>query len=125
MTSLPFGKYKNKPICDVPFDYLEWLLRETWPYEPVRRLVFAELERRHMAAGRPAMRPQLVPTKPTRAEEKRLVKKGWLRSDLGRWSRWIGKTATKPGWCCYQCSLGVAKTVQAYLDSLKAKRRAA
>lgn len=28
---MPFGKYKDTIICDLPVSYLEWFQREGWP----------------------------------------------------------------------------------------------
>ena len=28
---MPFGKYKNSLICDIPLHYLEWFNRKEWP----------------------------------------------------------------------------------------------
>lgn len=30
-TKMPFGKYKNTLICDLPVNYLEWFKREGFP----------------------------------------------------------------------------------------------
>ena len=30
-TKMPFGKYKDKLICDLPVSYLEWFSREGFP----------------------------------------------------------------------------------------------
>jgi uncharacterized protein len=27
-TKMPFGKYKARPICDLPVSYLEWFVRK-------------------------------------------------------------------------------------------------
>jgi uncharacterized protein len=28
---MPFGKYKDRLLCDLPVSYLEWFSREGWP----------------------------------------------------------------------------------------------
>lgn len=30
-TKMPFGKYKDKLVCDLPVSYLEWFAREGFP----------------------------------------------------------------------------------------------
>jgi uncharacterized protein len=30
-TKMPFGKYKDKLLCDLPVSYLEWFQRKGWP----------------------------------------------------------------------------------------------
>ena len=30
-TRMPFGKYKDKLVCDLPVSYLEWFAREGFP----------------------------------------------------------------------------------------------
>lgn len=30
-TRMPFGKYKDKLLCDLPISYLEWFAREGFP----------------------------------------------------------------------------------------------
>lgn len=30
-TRMPFGKYKDKLLCDLPVSYLEWMAREGFP----------------------------------------------------------------------------------------------
>ena len=30
-TRMPFGKYKDRPLCDLPVSYLEWLSRKGFP----------------------------------------------------------------------------------------------
>lgn len=27
---MPFGKHKDELICDIPHDYLEWLMDQVW-----------------------------------------------------------------------------------------------
>lgn len=43
---MPFGKYRDWPLCDVPLDYLEWALRSASLGEEVRELLSKELIRR-------------------------------------------------------------------------------
>lgn len=28
---MPFGKYKNRLLCDLPVSYLEWFAHKGWP----------------------------------------------------------------------------------------------
>lgn len=30
-TKMPFGKYKDKLLCDMPISYLEWMHRQGFP----------------------------------------------------------------------------------------------
>jgi len=30
-TRMPFGKYKDRPLCDLPVSYLEWFSRKGFP----------------------------------------------------------------------------------------------
>lgn len=44
--SLPFGKHKGVPICEVPRDYLDWLYDRLEHDDPILPTVKLELERR-------------------------------------------------------------------------------
>ena len=48
MSTMPFGKYKNRPIDQVPSGYLDWLTT-TELRDPLRAAVVAELGRRNGA----------------------------------------------------------------------------
>ena len=70
---LPFGRHQNKPLAEVPADYLGWLLREAKLSSGLRSAVAGELERRGLVAPpqpepRPAFGqerpPQLVKVQP-------------------------------------------------------------
>jgi hypothetical protein len=56
-TTLPFGKYRDKPIPGVPSSYLTWLHRETKLSAPLRAAVAAELSRRGIDVPPPPPRP--------------------------------------------------------------------
>ena len=36
---MPFGKYKGRPIADLPGDYLNWFAREGFPRGEIGRLL--------------------------------------------------------------------------------------
>ncbi len=36
---MPFGKYKGRPIADLPGDYLNWFAREGFPKGEIGRLL--------------------------------------------------------------------------------------
>jgi hypothetical protein len=61
---MPFGKYKNQPIDQVPSGYLDWLIT-TELRDPVRAAVVAELARRK--ATTPSMPSSTSSTTPTRS----------------------------------------------------------
>jgi Putative quorum-sensing-regulated virulence factor len=44
--SMPFGKFKDTPLAEIPDDYLEWLLSCEWLRDPLRSKVEAELDAR-------------------------------------------------------------------------------
>jgi hypothetical protein len=130
---MPFGVHKGDRLDTIPLSYLRWLasldLRA-----PLSDAVTKELSQRQTALAKTAgpictVGPHLVaPRAKTKRSPKdtRLIKAGWLRSDLGCYSQWFDATAKRPGWCCYQVSAGLACTVQNYLDQAKAvakKRR--
>lgn len=52
-STMPFGKYKGRPFCDLPSDYLHWLANLDDLLEPVRSYVFAEVRRRSQPHGDP------------------------------------------------------------------------
>jgi hypothetical protein len=48
---MPFGRYKNLPLSDLPFEYQTWLSQLDDLREPWRRAVFAEIENRENNQG--------------------------------------------------------------------------
>jgi hypothetical protein len=55
---MPFGKYKDKPLAEVPSPYLSWLLRECKLSSGLRAAVADELSRRSInAPAAPPPRP--------------------------------------------------------------------
>jgi Putative quorum-sensing-regulated virulence factor len=63
MSIMPFGKYKNRSIDQVPSGYLDWLTT-TELRDPLRAAVVAELERRKNApTSRTANGPPRVPAR--------------------------------------------------------------
>jgi uncharacterized protein (DUF3820 family) len=122
MQTFPFGQYKGQAIERVPADYLKWVLTLPDLFAETRKGVQAELDRRVIER----IDRENKPEKPGKPADQRLLAKGWLycRSQ-GRYSRWVERNEKSRGWACYMVPCGVAKTVQDYLDSLKAKRRAA
>ena len=57
MTSMPFGRYRGELLCDLPDDYLDWLLGLDDLREPLRTRVAAEAARRARASERPIAGP--------------------------------------------------------------------
>lgn len=50
-TLLTFGKYVNKPLCEVPSDYLAWVVMRMRPNRPeLSRLALALLVARYQAS---------------------------------------------------------------------------
>jgi hypothetical protein len=43
---MPFGKYVGKRWSDIPIGYLDWLDRQDWLEDDLRRFVTGELRRR-------------------------------------------------------------------------------
>jgi uncharacterized protein (DUF3820 family) len=43
---MPFGKFKDYPLAEIPDDYLEWLLSCEWLRDPLRSKVEQELDAR-------------------------------------------------------------------------------
>jgi uncharacterized protein (DUF3820 family) len=50
-TEIGFGKYKGKPLADVPTDYLQWLEGEGIRSPKLAEAVATELKRRASGAG--------------------------------------------------------------------------
>ena len=46
MIEMPFGKYRGRPLSEVPTDYLKWLLRLSNLSDDLREAVRAELKDR-------------------------------------------------------------------------------
>jgi hypothetical protein len=46
MTTMPFGKHRDRPLTEVPGSYLRWLLRACDLDVPLRSAVLSELNRR-------------------------------------------------------------------------------
>lgn len=42
--NMPFGKYKGLPLSQLPDDYIEWLIREFRPKEPLMTKLKMELQ---------------------------------------------------------------------------------
>jgi uncharacterized protein (DUF3820 family) len=36
---MPFGKYQNKLLCDLPISYLEWFAAKGWPVGKLGQLL--------------------------------------------------------------------------------------
>lgn len=66
--SIPFGKHKGVPICDVPRDYLTWCA-ENLTSTVLRLMVVAELERRGPLLSKVAVAKPAKPTKTKRTPE--------------------------------------------------------
>jgi hypothetical protein len=65
MIWMPFGKYKGRPLNEVPMDYLRWLVREcSGLHSTLRQAVRQEIARRRGKS--PSKRPRRAP-RPTRA----------------------------------------------------------
>lgn len=46
---MPFGKYQGQQLMNIPRDYLEWLLEQSWfeeKYKKYKKYVEHQLERR-------------------------------------------------------------------------------
>lgn len=43
-TRMPFGKYKNRPLLDLPEEYLLWMSRKGFPSGPLGTLLALTLE---------------------------------------------------------------------------------
>jgi hypothetical protein len=56
--TLPFGRHKDKPLSEVPADYLKWLLREYKLSSGMRSTVAAELAGRGVEVPPPPPRPE-------------------------------------------------------------------
>jgi hypothetical protein len=55
---MTFGKYKGRPVWDVPDDYLQWCLHEATSLRDwQRQAIAAELKRRRQASARPPPPP--------------------------------------------------------------------
>ncbi len=56
---LPFGKFKRKPLADVPDDYLLWALRKCRLSSGLCAVITGELQRRNLDA--PTTPPPVIP----------------------------------------------------------------
>lgn len=43
-TLMPFGKYKNRPLLDLPEEYLLWMKKQGFPNGPLGKLLALTLE---------------------------------------------------------------------------------
>lgn len=43
---LPFGKHKGQKVSDVPVEYLDWLIGQSWLNADLRELIEAHLKDR-------------------------------------------------------------------------------
>jgi len=59
MNTMPFGKYKNTPLAEVPVGYLRWLLETGELYDPLKSAVEAEVGCRSNVPERRVGRPPL------------------------------------------------------------------
>lgn len=81
--SMPFGKHKGVPICDVPRDYLTWCA-ENLTSTALRLMVVAELEHRGPLLSKVAVAKPAKPTKTKRTPEcnnDSATHYGWVDSD--------------------------------------------
>jgi hypothetical protein len=122
MTSLTFGKYKGVPASEIPSGYLKWLTEQGSIDNATRQAVQAELDQR--ALNRVSLNGQYRRCKPNATAERRLLAAGWIKSDLGYWSKWWSASSSRPGWACYQISAALALAVQTYLDEVRQRRAA-
>lgn len=49
MDTMPFGKFRNKPIAERKTDYLNWLLGRDYIRDPLKSAIEEELKRREAA----------------------------------------------------------------------------
>lgn len=82
--SLPFGRYKSRPLWEVPTPYLLWALRESKPRAAFRPAVAAELARRGVAVEAPAPPRVAPPTCPRCGPTPGRLSHRWTRDRLGR-----------------------------------------
>ncbi len=57
MLTIPFGKYRGKPVDGVPSSYLQWVLRECKPSHGLRAAIARELTRRGAGVPAPTVPP--------------------------------------------------------------------
>lgn len=43
-TTMPYGKYKDRPLLDLPEEYLLWMKQQGFPNSPLGRLLALTLE---------------------------------------------------------------------------------
>lgn len=51
-TPMPFGKYRGKPMIDVPAHYLLWLFNQGCDHEGVKKYLIDNLDALNKEAGR-------------------------------------------------------------------------
>jgi hypothetical protein len=115
MTTLPFGKHKDKPLGGVPTGYLQWLLGNCKLSSGLRADVAGELARRGLAAPAPPPSPR-EPACPRCGS--RAMSYGWYQDRLNR--RQIRRTCRR---CCKP--LGFAPQVAPYIGLANAAASAA
>jgi uncharacterized protein len=64
--TMPFGKYKGRPIADLPGSYLNWFAREGFPPGEIGRLLALMHELDHNG-----LKPLLDPLRETRGSARR------------------------------------------------------
>jgi hypothetical protein len=79
--ALPFGRHKDKPLAEVPVDYLRWALRECRLGSGLRAAVAGELQRRGEGVPAPPPPRPLVRCR-THPEAPPLLL--WIEDRLGR-----------------------------------------
>jgi hypothetical protein len=114
--ALPFGRYANQPLADVPSSYLSWLLAEAKLSTGLRAAVAAELGRRQLQpqpARQVAPEPSCATCGPSAGLSYR-----WGEDSLGR--RYIRRS-------CARCDryLGAAPQVEPFVTRANAAASAA
>jgi hypothetical protein len=78
---LPFGRHRDRPLSEVPSDYLQWAIRECKLSSGVRTAVTDELRRRNVETPAPAPPRPLIRCPDHRHAELLLF---WMQDSLGR-----------------------------------------
>lgn len=112
MTTMPFGKWKDRDLAEVPSDYLNWMLRTCKLSSGLRQAVALEMQSRGEPIPKPP--PVRVPLGCNRCGSSAVVH-DWLQTRNGR--RQIRRS-------CLRCGsfLGFAPQVPPFLT--EAERRA-